>query len=502
MKRKADEYRKPLLHTRVDPVSFVNIKNDEAAYQNCKVIKIQDVSFPIVLGHEEIIVDFGNHYTGYLNIEMCGDKNSCIPDSPTVINFEFAEMPIELVKEFVYSKESLSVGWLQSESKSVAFMPYKGSLERRYSFRYLKLKRTDTANFKICLTALYIDAVSAVNAETVKPLRSGDDLLDRIDAMCVNTLKECEQDVFEDGPKRDRRLWIGDLRLQALVDYQTFNNISLIKRCIYLFAENLTEEGLVTPCVFPDTPPYIDQWIYLDYSLCLVLCLSDYLENTGDSQLPLELYDIALNQIKYAERNFDRKNGKINAPFFIDHGNYNRDVAALGYLSYVLVHTISLSEKVGKPTEWLKGIYKEVTDSLLRYRDIKTELFITDDGEISWQSQVWTALSGALSKEECRQLLKKTRESDPQIRMSSPFMTHYYLEALYKCDEQEYALKYIKNYWGAMLTAGYDCCPECFDTRNDMLSPYANIVLNSACHAWSCTPTYLIRKYHAEEKAK
>lgn len=27
---------------------------------------------------------------------------------------------------------------------------------------------------------------------------------------------DCMQSVFEDGPKRDRRLWLGDLRLQAL----------------------------------------------------------------------------------------------------------------------------------------------------------------------------------------------------------------------------------------------------------------------------------------------
>jgi hypothetical protein len=30
------------------------------------------------------------------------------------------------------------------------------------------------------------------------------------------------QEVFEDGPKRDRRLWLGDLRLQALVNDVTF----------------------------------------------------------------------------------------------------------------------------------------------------------------------------------------------------------------------------------------------------------------------------------------
>ena len=44
--------------------------------------------------------------------------------------------------------------------------------------------------------------------------------------IAVNTLKNCMQRVFEDGPKRDRRLWIGDLRLEALANYYTFENIS------------------------------------------------------------------------------------------------------------------------------------------------------------------------------------------------------------------------------------------------------------------------------------
>ena len=53
--------------------------------------------------------------------------------------------------------------------------------------------------------------------------------LKKIDLIAVNTLKNCMQRVFEDGPKRDRRLWIGDLRLLALTDYATFNNTALIK---------------------------------------------------------------------------------------------------------------------------------------------------------------------------------------------------------------------------------------------------------------------------------
>ena len=107
---------------------------------------------------------------------------------------------------------------------------------------------------------------------------------------------------------------------------------------------------------------------------------------------------------------------------------------------------------------------------------------------------MWAALSGALSCEETKGLLKKTAEYNPGIHMSSPFMTHYYLEALYSCGMAETANEYIKSYWGAIINAGFDCCPECFDITNDRVTPYSNPVLNSACHAWSCTPSYLIRK--------
>jgi hypothetical protein len=36
----------------------------------------------------------------------------------------------------------------------------------------------------------------------------------------------------EDGPKRDRRLWLGDLRLEALANYETYRNFDLVKRSL------------------------------------------------------------------------------------------------------------------------------------------------------------------------------------------------------------------------------------------------------------------------------
>ncbi|MGN0182017.1 MAG: recombinase family protein [Candidatus Ornithomonoglobus sp.] len=36
---------------------------------------------------------------------------------------------------------------------------------------------------------------------------------------------------------------------------------------------------------------------------------------------------------------------------------------------------------------------------------------------------------------------------------------------------------------------------QTFEKDNPYSSPYGDVIMNSACHAWSCTPSYFIRKY-------
>ena len=78
--------------------------------------------------------------------------------------------------------------------------------------------------------------------------------------------------------------------------------------------------------------------------------------------------------------------------------------------------------------------------------------------------------------------------------MRTPYMMHYYIEALYNSGLTSEALGFIKDKWGRMTDAGFDCCPEIFNTDNQFESPYNAPEINSACHAWSCTPAYWLKK--------
>ena len=92
-------------------------------------------------------------------------------------------------------------------------------------------------------------------------------------------------------------------------------------------------------------------------------------------------------------------------------------------------------------------------------------------------------------------LLDKLDELKPEKGMVSPYMNHHYVEALLMCGKKDQAMDYMKYYWGGMINHGADTFWELYNPENPAESPYGSSIVNSYCHAWSCTPTYLLRKY-------
>lgn len=119
--------------------------------------------------------------------------------------------------------------------------------------------------------------------------------------------------------------------------------------------------------------------------------------------------------------------------------------------------------------------------------------------QISYASQVWMILAEAVDSKTGGLILQKIRELNPEKGMVSPYMNHHYVEALLLCGRKQEALEYMKYYWGGMLKLGADTFWELYNPENPAESPYGSSIVNSYCHAWSCTPTYLLRKYFSKE---
>lgn len=385
-------------------------------------------------------------------------------------------------------------------------LPAKLFLPRRYSFRYVELKIIDTSpKWQAVFSNPTVTTETSADSSSFKPLCLKDEKLQKIYNVGIKTLADCMQDVFEDGPKRDRRLWLGDLRLQALADYASFDNTALVKRCLYLFAGMTTKEGKISANVFVQPKNIPDDTFLFEYSLFFISVLYDLHQAHPDENLVRELYPIAKKQIDLSLQMFD-KDGKLipdeDYPVFVDWSNeFNKDTAGQAEMIYVLKQFIFLAETIREADI---NFYREKLTLISRYARenlyrSERKLFVTGNEEFNIASQVWMVLAGVMSPEENREIMQTTiREMFPITGIATPYMYHHIVEALFQAGLKDDAVTLMKNYWGKMIDLGADTFWEAFDPNQPDYSPYGSPIVNSYCHAWSCTPVYLIKKYLTE----
>ena len=159
----------------------------------------------------------------------------------------------------------VSGSWIQEEFIHVDEIPSEIKLPRRYAFRYMKITVLETSpKFQVNIDGVECTTVTSADCSRPDSFAAGDAMLDRIYGVSRHTLANCMQDVFEDGPKRDRRLWVGDLRLEALASYATFRNYDLVKRCLYLFGGSRFPDGRVSACLFTKPEVWADDTYMFD----------------------------------------------------------------------------------------------------------------------------------------------------------------------------------------------------------------------------------------------
>ena len=506
--KKAEENRPEIRSEKVTPFRIVEIVHDPSWLNGAKAeTSDKDISQLSTYGlkrDDRLILDFGDHRVG--NFEIHIDQTGSPMDAPLYLRIKFAEVPAELTAESSDYDGWLSRSWIQEEFIHLDKLPARLSLPRRYSFRYVELKVIDTSpKWQAVFSDPVVTTETSADTSTFRPLCLKDEKLQRIYDVGLKTLSDCMQDVFEDGPKRDRRLWLGDLRLQALADYASFDNTALVKRCLYLFAGMATKEGKISANVFVSPKNIPDDTFLFEYSLFFISVLYDLHQAHPDTALVKELYPTAKRQMDLSLQMFNEEGGLIPAedyPVFVDWSNeFNKDTAGQAEMIYVMKQFISLSEAVGDPDlesyrQKLALITGYAKDKLYR-KD--RQLFVTGEEEFNIASQVWMVLAGVMSPEENREIMQTAvRELFPVTGIATPYMYHHIVEALFEAGLKEEAVSLMKNYWGKMIDLGADTFWEAFDPDMPDYSPYGSPIVNSYCHAWSCTPVYLIKKYLAE----
>ncbi len=502
---KAEQAKSILIEQEIKPVQVVSINQDKTAVHGWKVTesKTIDTLSELELGKgDEVIIDFGQPYVGNLSLDFIPVGSP--PDAPLHVRFTFGEMPIEMKTDFASYNGWISSSWLQQETMHVDVLPSSLKLSRRYSFRYLKVEVLDTSKkYKVVVDKVCVNHVTTADAALVEPYQSECKVKQDIDRVSLKTLENCMQDVFEDGPKRDRRLWLGDLRLQAIANYQTFKNYDLVKHCLYLFAATPNDKGQVSANIFVRPNVIPDDTYLFDYSLMFSVSLYDYYQATNDIQTLKDLWSTALKQIEIALENVDEQSLVIDHPddwwaFFDWNDELNKQTSAHAILIYTLSRAISLANLLGDPCLTMLLDQKEkLTQAATKYLwDEKLGYFISGaQRQVSWSSQIWMVLAEVVDAEQARKLMLQLLEDKPSIKMVTPYMHHHLVDALLQVGLKAQAENHLKEYWGTMIALGADTFWELFDPENPSYSPYGSPLINSYCHAWSCTPTYFLRKH-------
>ncbi|MDR0412484.1 MAG: glycoside hydrolase [Dysgonamonadaceae bacterium] len=507
--QKAEMYKPELTITEKKPLNIVEILPDDKAFQKFEARKLSPADALYTLPFREkkqVIIDFGEHITGYFSFSVRTTGRAA--DGPLRLKFTFGEVAAEVAANFNDYKGSLSRAWLQDETVTVMHAPQTITLPRRLSFRYVKIEllgcspQYDFNIYDLCCKAqTSAQNVPAGLPENVSPM------IREIDRVGLNTLKECMQTVFEDGPKRDQRLWIGDLYLQSLGNIFSYQQYDLTKRCLYLLAAMSHTNGYLHATVIEKPTPRAQEGQFLfEYALLFNVCLKDYLEATGDVETASELWPVAKRQLDII-RTYVLSNGLMDFEklgkewwiFFDWKENLHKEVAVQGFSIFALKESYKLAQWLGKENEVadLPGLFAKMSHAARKnFYDKKSGLFVgITNKQISCASQIWMILSGVASPGEGRKALSALDSTPEVCQPGTPYLYHYYIQSLIDCNMHRKAKEALTDYWGGMLNKGADTFWEVYNPGNDFISPYNFYPINSYCHAWSCTPVYFIRKY-------
>lgn len=513
--QKAEACKPVLNKTTHHPVREVKIVADANAFQGFKAVEdgdINDLYSKSFKKKKEVIVDFGKHLVGNVSFKI----KDIGPMQDAVLRFKvtFGEIPSDLGLPVEPYTGSLSRGWMQDFQCDVS---YDGcyTFNRRITARYMKIEAVGTSIYSdFCFDNITFEATTSAGKSKAQLASTTPQIFKDIARVSENTLKDCMQGVFEDGPKRDQRLWMGDLYLEALANTASFKEYNVTKRCLYLLAGLANpDNGLLYSNMVEYPKPHAQQTFFVDYALSYILTLNDYLKATGDTETARDLWPVVKNQINtilanaidknhlYANTGYQYKGMMVSIVFF-DWAPVTLDnhAAIQGLLAHSIDCAYNIAKVIGK-TDDVKA-YPETAKQLRKagykaYWDAKKQIVVSGkERQESYTATSWAVLGNLIKGKEAQKAIRNVMQSNTAIKPGTPYANHFLVAAMLHCGMNSEAKKYVEDYWGGMVRLGADTFWEYYVPDNHLFSSYNGYtLLNSYCHAWSCTPIYFIVNY-------
>jgi alpha-L-rhamnosidase len=445
-------------------------------------------------GAHVIIVDFKREIVGFPCIELeCGED--------TVIDIGSGEK-IENKSILIYNQDGDRI----VASHANRFTVGKGThvLEPafcRSGFRYLQIHVHNVD------AVVHLKNIAArENRYPVKEVGSfscNDPTLNRIWDLCSTTLKSCMLEFYVDCPWREQAQWLGDLRVQGLVNYYAFGDICLIKKGLRELAASQRKDGLLL-CLYPGSYERVIPY----YSLVWIQSLYDYLYYSDDQELVLELWptlEKIINGCKAYSSNilldgFDGLDELAKTTFwnFIEWGSMKNEgmQGALNIFYYdALKKAAFLAEKISKKE--LAGKYDKLADQVnaeFQKKLWSSEYGCYTDGTKNGKpncslSEItnYLALAFLSPAKQKREKILAAMEKHNMGLINSSYYEFFRISYMLSDDNGAVdIMEHIRREWGALLADDFVAVPECLNMNNKSMEK----AQNSYCHAWGAHPAY------------
>ena len=336
----------------------------------------------------------------------------------------------------------------------------------------------------------------------VGAFRCSDDLLNRIWDVSARTMELTTRELYIEGAKRDRWTWSGDARQSYLMGYYLFGESGLAKDTLFY------QRG-GDPVVM-----HVNQ--IMDYTFYWFLSVREYYLYTGDRVFLEQIYDRMVSLMDFSIGRLDAKGRPHDRPgdwMFIDWAPepLHNTGGVTSFEQMLLVEALDalaeVSETIGR------GDAAAYRARAARLRAEIVPLFwnaekgalmhlLRDDGTLDAQLTRYPNMFGLawgyFDAAQRDSVLKNVIFNDAVMKIQTPYMRFYELEALCRLGLRHKVLDEVRTYWGGMLAEGATSFWELYnpDERGDAkYAMYGKPFGKSLCHAWGASPLYLFGRY-------
>lgn len=439
------------------------------------------------------LYDFGKETFGYVTLQGLAGKGT--------INLYYGESPEEAMdKTYCETLDRLLLdagGVTDLAINHTAALNDEYTMQTSKAFRYVYL--THEPGVQLQSVSMQYEYLPVDYRGSFK---CNDDELNRIWDIGAYTMHLTTREFFIDGIKRDRWVWSGDAIQSYLMNYYLFFDSESVKRTIWLLRGK--------------DPVTSHSNTIMDYTFYWFLSVYDYYMYSGDRHFVSQLYPRMQTLMDYVLGRTNT-NGMVEGMtgdwVFIDWADGYLDKK--GELSFEQVlfckslETMALcADLVGDAADKAKytglaGALKAKLEPAF-WNEQKQALVHNRIGgqqsdAVTRYANMFSVFFDYLSPTKQQTIKQSVLLNDSILKITTPYMRFYELEALCALGEQAAVMKEMKDYWGGMLRQGATSFWEKYnpdESGTQHLAMYGRPYGKSLCHAWGASPIYLLGKYY------